>query len=123
MRREAVVVSANQCIGPKGALAGLPVDCALIRLGIGVRSTTKKETGLENAISMSTSIKKKVSQNRTNLQQTKQTTNDHFFCQKINKVFELSPILQNLKVMSVLHNFFENCPKRTIFKNCRKGCH
>ena len=31
-----------------GAIVGLPVDCVLIRLGIGVRSTTKKETGLEN---------------------------------------------------------------------------
>ena len=85
---------------------------------------------------MSASIKKKVSQNRTKLQQTtnnnkqqttitnnkqqttnnkqqttnnkQQTTNNKrpFFLPKINKVF-LRPILQNLKERSV---FFENNP-------------
>ena len=57
-------------------------------------------------------FKKKVSQNRTKLQQT--TTNNNnkrpFFLPKINKVF-LRPILQNLKGRSVLDNFFfENDP-------------
>ena len=61
---------------------------------------------------MSASILKKVSQNRTKLQQT--TTNNNnkrpFFLPKINKVF-LRPILQNLKGRSVLDNFFfENDP-------------
>ena len=66
---------------------------------------------------MSASIKKKVSQNWTKLQQTtnnnkQQTTNNKrpFFLPKINKVF-LRPILQNLKGRSVLDNFFfENDP-------------
>ena len=66
---------------------------------------------------MSASIKKKVSQNRTKLQQTtnnnkQQTTNNKrpFFLPKINKVF-LRPILQNLKGRSVLDKFFfENDP-------------
>ena len=66
---------------------------------------------------MKASIKKKVSQNRTKLQQTtnkqqQQTTNNKrpFFLPKINKVF-LRPILQNLKVRSVLDKFFfENEP-------------
>ena len=57
-------------------------------------------------------LKKKVSQNRTKLQQT--TTNNNnkrpFFLPKINKVF-LRPILQNLKGRSVLDKFFfENDP-------------
>ena len=59
-------------------------------------------------------FKKKVSQNRTKLQQTKQTNKQNnkqpFFLPKINKVF-LSPILQNLKGRSVLDKFlFENDP-------------
>ena len=63
-------------------------------------------------------FKKKVSQNRTKLQQTtnnnkqQQTTNNKrpFFLPKINKVF-LRPILQNLKGRSVLDKFFfENDP-------------
>ena len=64
-------------------------------------------------------FKKKVSQNRTKLQQTtttnnkQQTANNNkrpFFLPKINKVF-LRPILQNLKGRSVLDNFFfENDP-------------
>ena len=62
-------------------------------------------------------LKKKVSQNRTKLQQTTTTTttttNNNkrpFFLPKINKVF-LRPILQNLKGRSVLDNFFfENDP-------------
>ena len=61
---------------------------------------------------MSASIKKKVSQNRTKLQQTTTTTNNKrpFFLPKINKVF-LRPILQNLKGRSVLDKFFfENDP-------------
>ena len=65
---------------------------------------------------MSASIKKKVSQNRTKLQQTTTTTTTNnnnkrpFFLPKINKVF-LRPILQNLKGRSVLDNFFfENDP-------------
>ena len=62
--------------------------------------------------SMSASIKKKVSQNRTKLQQTTTTNNNKrpFFLPKINKVF-LRPILQNLKGRSVLDKFFfENDP-------------
>ena len=67
---------------------------------------------------MSASIKKKVSQNRTKLQQTTTTTTTTtttnnkrpFFLPKINKVF-LRPILQNLKGRSVLDKFFfENDP-------------
>ena len=56
---------------------------------------------------MSASIKKKVSQNRTKLQQTTTTNNNKrpFFLPKINKVF-LRPILQNLKGRSVLDKFF-----------------
>ena len=58
-------------------------------------------------------FKKKVSQNRTKLQQTTTTTNNNkrpFFLPKINKVF-LRPILQNLKGRSVLDKFFfENDP-------------
>ena len=66
---------------------------------------------------MSASIKKKVSQNRTKLQQTTTTTTNNkqqqqttIFLPKINKVF-LRPILQNLKGRSVLDKFFfENDP-------------
>ena len=60
-------------------------------------------------------LKKKVSQNRTKLQQTTTNNNNNnnkrpFFLPKINKVF-LRPILQNLKGRSVLDNFFfENDP-------------
>ena len=67
-------------------------------------------------------LKKKVSQNQTKLQQTKQnnkttkqqnnktTKQTTIFLPKINKVF-LRPILQNLKGRSVLDNFFfENDP-------------
>ena len=61
-------------------------------------------------------FKKKVSQNRTKLQQTTTTTTTNnnnkrpFFLPKINKVF-LRPILQNLKGRSVLDKFFfENDP-------------
>ena len=59
-------------------------------------------------------LKKKVSQNRTKLQQTKQQNKTKqqttIFLPKINKVF-LRPILQNLKGRSVLDNFFfENDP-------------
>ena len=58
-------------------------------------------------------FKKKVSQNRTKLQQTTTTNNNNkrpFFLPKINKVF-LRPILQNLKGRSVLDKFFfENDP-------------
>ena len=60
---------------------------------------------------MSASIKKKVSQNRTKLQQTKQNKQQTtIFLPEINKVF-LRPILQNLKGRSVLDKFFfENDP-------------
>ena len=63
---------------------------------------------------MSASIKKKVSQNRTKLQQTKQQNKTKqqttIFLPEINKVF-LRPILQNLKGRSVLDKFFfENNP-------------
>ena len=69
---------------------------------------------------MSTSIKK-VSQNRTKLQQNKQTKQNNkrpFFLPKINKVF-LSPILQNLKGRSFLDKFF----LKMILSTSRKGCH
>ena len=55
---------------------------------------------------MSASLLKKVSQNRTKLQQNNKQP---FFLPKINKVF-MSLILQNLKGRSVLDNFFENDP-------------
>ena len=65
---------------------------------------------------MSASIKKKVSQNRTKLQQTTKQQNKTtkqqttIFLPEINKVF-LRPILQNLKGRSVLNKFFfENDP-------------
>ena len=67
---------------------------------------------------MKASIKKKVSKNRTKLQQTTTTTTTTtttnnkrpFFLPKINKVF-LRPILQNLKGRSILDKFFfENDP-------------
>ena len=61
-------------------------------------------------------LKKKVSQNRTKLQQTTTTTTTTtnnkrpFFLPKMNKVF-LRPILQNLKGRSILDKFFfENDP-------------
>ena len=69
-------------------------------LGVGqFPSRTSNNFFLESIFpsSMSASIKKKVSQNQTKLQQTKQTNKQT----KINKVL-LSPILQNLKGRSVL---------------------
>ena len=70
--------------------------------------------------STSASILKKISQNRTKLQQNKQnkTKQTTIFLPKINKIF-LSPILQNLKGRSVLDNFGQS--RGMILSMSRKG--
>ena len=96
--------------GEKSILARSATICKINTVWLPTTNRTSNNFFLRSIFlsSMSASIKKKVSQNRTKLQQkNKQQTNNKrpFFLPKINKVF-LRPILQNLKGRSVLDNFF-----------------
>ena len=62
-------------------------------------------------------LKKSYQKSDKVLQKNKQT-NNHFFLPKINNVF-LSPILRNLKGMSILDIFF----LKIILSSSRKRCH